>query len=60
MSREREREANATLEKNGMTVHQPDAGMKAAFAKVGDQILAEWLKAAGADGEAIVKRYRGK
>jgi TRAP-type transport system periplasmic protein len=60
MSREREREANATLEKNGMAVHQPDAGMKAAFAKVGDQILAEWLKAAGADGEAIVKRYRGK
>jgi TRAP-type transport system periplasmic protein len=60
MSREREGEANATLEKNGMTVHQPDAAMRAAFAKVGDQILGEWLKAAGADGEAIVKRYRGK
>jgi TRAP-type C4-dicarboxylate transport system substrate-binding protein len=60
MSREREREANATLAKNGMTVHQPDAAMKTAFAKVGDQILAEWLKAAGADGEAIVKRYRAK
>jgi TRAP-type C4-dicarboxylate transport system substrate-binding protein len=60
MSREREREANATLAKNGMTVHEPDAAMKAAFTKVGDQILGEWLKAAGADGEAIVKRYRGK
>ena len=60
MSREREREANATLAKNGMTVHEPDAAMKAAFSKVGDQILQEWLKAAGADGEAIVKRYRGK
>jgi hypothetical protein len=34
--------------------------MKSAFSKVGDQILGEWLKAAGADGEAIVKRYRGK
>jgi TRAP-type C4-dicarboxylate transport system substrate-binding protein len=60
MSREREREANATLAKNGMTVHEPDAAMKSAFSKVGDQILGEWLKAAGADGEAIVKRYRGK
>jgi TRAP-type transport system periplasmic protein len=60
MSREREREANATLAKNGMTVHEPDAAMKAAFSKIGDQILQEWLKAAGADGEAIIKRYRGK
>src|ERR687896_321862 len=48
MSREREREANATLAKNGMTVHEPDAAMKSAFAKVGDQILGEWLKATGA------------
>jgi TRAP-type transport system periplasmic protein len=60
MSRERERDANATLAKNGMTVHEPDAAMKAAFAKVGDQILQEWLKATGADGETIIKRYRGK
>jgi TRAP-type C4-dicarboxylate transport system substrate-binding protein len=60
MSREREREANATLAKNGMTVHEPNAEMKAAFSKVGDQILQEWLKTAGADGDAIIKRYRGK
>jgi TRAP-type transport system periplasmic protein len=58
MSRERERDANATLEKNGMTIHQPDASMRQAFHKVGDQILEEWLKAAGADGQAIVKAYR--
>ncbi len=60
LSRVREPEANATLAKNGMTVHEPDAEMKGAFSKVGEQILGEWLKAAGADGEAIVKRYRGK
>ena len=35
-----------------MTVHEPDAAMKAAFAKVGDTMLAEWQKSAGADGEA--------
>jgi len=60
MSRERTEEANATLAKNGMTIHEPDAAMRAAFHKVGEQILGEWQKRAGADGEAIIKAYRGK
>jgi TRAP-type C4-dicarboxylate transport system substrate-binding protein len=60
MSRERERDANAGLAKNGMTVHDPDAAMKAAFNKVGDQILQEWLKKAGAEGEQLIKAYRSK
>jgi hypothetical protein len=34
--------------------------MMKAFGKVGDQMTGEWLKAAGADGEAILKSYRGK
>jgi hypothetical protein len=41
-----------------MTVHAPDAALMAAMNKIGDTITAEWLKAAGADGEAIVKAYR--
>ncbi|MCX7960285.1 MAG: TRAP transporter substrate-binding protein [Burkholderiales bacterium] len=60
MSRQREQAANKMLADNGMTVHTPDAAMMAAFAKVGEQITAEWLKSAGADGEAIVKAYRGR
>ena len=60
MSKERERDANALLAKNGMAVREPDAAMKAAFTKVGDQILQEWLKSAGAEGQSIIKRYRGK
>lgn len=60
MSKERERDANAMLEKNGMTIHQPSASMKQAFQKVGDQMLEEWLKTAGEDGKTIIKRYRGK
>jgi hypothetical protein len=32
----------------------------AALTKIGDQMTAEWLKTAGADGEAIVKAYKGK
>jgi TRAP-type transport system periplasmic protein len=60
MSKVRQLEANEMLQKNGMTIHEPDAGMKASFGKVGNQILEEWLKKAGADGQAIIKAYRGK
>jgi TRAP-type C4-dicarboxylate transport system substrate-binding protein len=60
LSRKREADANKMLADNGMTVHTPDAAMMAAYNKIGDTIASEWLKAAGADGEAIVKAYRGK
>jgi hypothetical protein len=48
------------LADNGMTVQAPDAALMSALGKVGDTITGEWLKAAGADGEAIMKAYRGK
>lgn len=60
MSKAREREGNETLAKNGMSVRDPDAAMKSAFAKVGQQMAEEWEKAAGADGQAILKAYRSK
>jgi len=60
MSKARETEGNETLAKNGMSVRDPDAGMKSAFAKVGQQMAEEWEKAAGADGQAILKAYRAK
>jgi TRAP-type C4-dicarboxylate transport system substrate-binding protein len=60
LSRKREADANKMLADNGMTVHTPDAKLMAAMNKIGDTIASEWLKAAGADGEAIVKAYRGK
>ena len=60
LSRQREQTANKMLADNGMTIHTPDAALMSALGKIGDTIGAEWLKAAGADGEAIVKAYRGK
>jgi TRAP-type C4-dicarboxylate transport system substrate-binding protein len=60
LSKQREQSANKMLADNGMTVHTPDAALMASLAKVGDTIAAEWLKAAGADGEAILKAYRAK
>ena len=60
LARARETNANKALADNGMTVHAPTPAMMAGLGKIGDTILAEWLKSAGADGEAIVKAYRGK
>jgi TRAP-type C4-dicarboxylate transport system substrate-binding protein len=60
MSKEREKEGNETLQKNGMTVQKPDAPMQAAFRKVGEQISAEWQKSAGPDGAALMKAYQSK
>jgi TRAP-type C4-dicarboxylate transport system substrate-binding protein len=60
MSKVRTLEANELLAKNGMTIHKPDAAMRDAYAKVGSQILDEWLKMSGAEGQSIIKAYRGK
>ena len=58
LSRKRESDANKMLADNGMTVRAPDAGMMSSFNKIGEQMAGEWLKAAGADGDSIVKAYR--
>lgn len=60
LSRQRETTANKMLGDNGMTLHTPDAAMMAAFGRIGETMAGEWLKAAGADGEAIIKSYRAK
>jgi TRAP-type C4-dicarboxylate transport system substrate-binding protein len=60
MSKAREKEGDEILVKNGMSVREPDAAMKAAFQKIGQQMASEWEKQAGAPGQAILKRYRGK
>src|SRR5687768_13152575 len=60
MSKAREKEGDETLAKNGMTVREPDAAMKARFQKIGEQMAQEWQKSAGAEGQAILKAYRGK
>ena len=57
---QRTHSAEKLLADSGMTVHTPDAALMSALGKIGDTIGAEWLKASGADGEAIVKAYRGK
>jgi len=46
------------LRKNGMNVAAPSPQLKADFRKIGETMTAEWMKTAGADGQAIVDAYR--
>jgi TRAP-type C4-dicarboxylate transport system substrate-binding protein len=46
------------LKAKGMTVQPPSPELKAGFQKIGEQLTADWLKKAGADGQAIVDAYK--
>ncbi len=46
------------LKAKGMKVVPPGAELKAGLAKIGDQLTADWLKKAGADGQAVVDAYK--
>src|SRR2546421_238818 len=60
MSKAREKEGDEALAKNGVSVSDASPEMKSALAKIGEQMAAEWEKSAGADGQSILKAYRGK
>ena len=49
-----------SLAKNGVAVSDASPEMKAALARIGEQMAAEWEKSAGPDGQAILKAYRSK
>jgi TRAP-type C4-dicarboxylate transport system substrate-binding protein len=44
--------------KKGMKVQPPGATLAAGFKKIGEQLTADWLKKAGADGEAVIAAYK--
>jgi len=46
------------LRDNKMSVNDPNDALKAGLQAIGEQMTAEWLKSAGADGEAILKAFR--
>ena len=60
MARNNQGDGIAKLKENGMTIVKPDAPMAYALIKVGDGIVADWLKKAGAEGDTLIKTYRGK
>ena len=58
ISEEKNKWYQEQLAKNGMTVQPPSPQLKSDFRKIGDTMTAEWLKMAGADGQAIIDAYR--
>jgi TRAP-type C4-dicarboxylate transport system substrate-binding protein len=46
------------LAAKGMTISPPSEGLKKELAGIGETMTAEWLKAAGPDGQAIIDAYR--
>ncbi|HSP50032.1 MAG TPA: TRAP transporter substrate-binding protein [Pseudolabrys sp.] len=46
------------LKAHGMKVLPPSATLQAGLKKVGEQLTADWLKKAGADGEALIAAYK--
>jgi len=48
---------NDALKKNGMNIYPPSAQLKADLKKVGDTMIADWVKKAGPEGKAILDAY---
>jgi len=46
------------LKVKGMKVQAPSPALAAGFKKAGEQLTADWLKKAGAEGQAIVDAYK--
>jgi TRAP-type C4-dicarboxylate transport system substrate-binding protein len=46
------------LKQKGMQILPPSAKMMSEFRTVGEALMADWLKAAGADGQAVMDTFR--
>ncbi len=46
------------IAKKGMKVLKPSKALDDGFKKIGDQLTADWLKRAGAEGQAVVDAYK--
>ncbi len=57
MSRKETADQIAVLKENGMKVVEPSEELMTGLKKIGDEMLAEWKKDAGAEGEALLQAY---
>lgn len=57
-SEQKDNEYLKELAAKGMTVDRSNAKLKGELKAIGERMTAEWLKQAGADGQAIVDAYR--
>ncbi|RVV98229.1 C4-dicarboxylate ABC transporter substrate-binding protein [Mesobaculum littorinae] len=50
----------AQLEENGMTVTQPSETLSQEMSEIGEQMTADWLEAAGDEGQQVIDAYRAE
>lgn len=60
ISEQKDGEFIKELMAKGMKVAPPSAALKKELVAIGETMTADWVKAAGADGQAIVESYRKK
>ncbi|AYQ26604.1 MULTISPECIES: TRAP transporter substrate-binding protein [unclassified Polaromonas] len=60
VAEEKNAEYKRLLAERGMKIHKPSAKLDADMRQVGAIMQADWLKAAGADGAAILDAYKAK
>jgi TRAP-type C4-dicarboxylate transport system substrate-binding protein len=48
------------LKEKGMTIHKPSAKLQADLKQVGQSMQADWVKKAGAEGQAVIDAYNKK
>jgi TRAP-type transport system periplasmic protein len=58
VSEEKNKGYLADLKTKGMNIAPPSAALNAELKKIGDLMIADWIKDAGADGKAMVEAYR--
>jgi TRAP-type C4-dicarboxylate transport system substrate-binding protein len=46
------------IAKKGMKVLKPSKALEDGFKKIGEQLTADWLKKAGAEGQKVVDDYK--
>ncbi len=60
ISEQKDAEFIRELTAKGMKVSVPPDALKKELVTIGDSMTADWLKSAGADGQAIIATYRKK
>lgn len=60
VAQEKNDEYKRLLSERGMKIHKPSPKLDADMRQVGGIMQADWLKAAGSDGQAIVDAYKKK
>ena len=60
LSQEKNEWYKKALAEKGMTIHRPNAKLKADLEQVGGIMLADWEKTAGPEGQALVAEYKAR